>query len=456
MQLYTNFGGSSMKLYQHQLKAIKNMKNGCILCGGVGTGKSITSLAYFLTKVCNGSIEVKENDDIDYIPPTVMRELYIITTARKRDTFEWEKELNRWGLSSNEEKFREINSTNVKIVIDSWNNVSKYDKVRGAFFIFDEQRVVGYGKWARSFIRIAKLNKWILLSATPGDTWNDYMAVFIANGFYANKTDFYNQHVIMKWNQQYGFPKIERYVDLDILIKHRDDILVDMKYDKITIPHHIYVECDYDKKMYDKVRNERIDIFNMSPVDGKPEPLDDIAAVIRVLRKIVGESQSRVNELSKIIDDKKKVIVFYNFNYERYILRNFCESNGLTYAEWNGDKHQALPEGDEWVYLVQYTAGAEGWNCVTCNTIVFYSQSYSYKQTLQACGRIDRLNTTYSDLYYYHFTSKSSIDYMMKKTLDRKEEFNEKKAANGIFFDEEEDPFASRYSQKEEINYGIA
>ena len=435
-----------MKLYKHQSDAIKNMKNGCILCGGVGTGKSMTSLAYFLTRVCNGTITVDDNENVEYIPPTIMRELYIITTARKRDTFEWEKELNRWGLSSNEEKFRDVNSCNAKSVIDSWNNVSKYDQVRGAFFIFDEQRVVGYGKWAKSFIKIARTNKWVLLSATPGDTWIDYMSVFIANGFYRNKTDFYDQHVIMKWNQTYGFPKIERYDGLDILIKHRDDILVDMKFNRITIPHHIYVECDYDEEMYKKVQKERIDIFSMNPVDGKPEPLDDIAAVIRVLRKIVGESISRVNELRKIVDDKKRVIVFYNFNYERYILRNFCESNGIDYAEWNGEKHQALPEGDSWVYLVQYIAGAEGWNCVTCNTIVFYSQSYSYKQTLQACGRIDRLNTTYSDLYYYHFTSKSSIDYMIKKALDRKEEFNEKKAAKSIFAEvDDEDPFAKYY-----------
>ena len=425
-----------MKLYSHQVTAIDKMKNGCVLCGGVGSGKSITALTYYMTKVCDG--RYFEGGDTELPNSTIP--LYIITTARKRDSKEWDSELSRWCLSTN----GDISWLNTKVVVDSWNNITKYLGVKDAFCIFDEQRVVGYGSWSKTFIKIAKCNRWIMLSATPGDSWVDYMSVFIANGFYKHKTDFYNKHVVVKWNQMSAYPKIERYDNIDLLIRHRDDILVDMKFDRTTTPHHIDIYCDYDKERYKYVNKEKRDIFYFEET-GKEKPLNDISAVIRVLRHIVNIHNSRTKELMNIYKKHGKIIIFYNFNYERDILREWCSSYNIVYKEWNGSIHEDIPTDEKWVYLVQYTAGAEGWNCTTCNTIVFYSQSYSYKQTAQACGRIDRLNTKYSDLYYYHFTSKSSIDIVIKKTLDRKEEFNEAKASRDIFKEEDEDPFESQY-----------
>ena len=134
--------------------------------------------------------------------------------------------------------------------------------------------------------------------------------------------------------------------------------------------------------------------------------------------------------LLEIVEDHPKAIIFYNFDYELEILRNLYYGEDVEIAEWNGHKHQPIPRGDKWIYLVQYTAGAEGWNCITTDTIIFYSQNYSYKVLKQASGRIDRLNTPYTDLYYYHLVSKSGIDLAISRALKNKKQFNETRFVN--------------------------
>lgn len=91
-------------------------------------------------------------------------DLCIITTARKRDTGEWDEELAHFYMSTDPEH----DIYEHKVVVDSWNNIGKYVGVKNAFFIFDEQRVVGKGAWVKSFYKITQNNEWILLSATPG------------------------------------------------------------------------------------------------------------------------------------------------------------------------------------------------------------------------------------------------------------------------------------------------
>ena len=401
----------AIPLYDYQLDAIKRMKNGCILCGGVGSGKSRTSLAYYYLKQ-GGDVAPK-----DYIPMTNPKDLYIITTARKRDTLEWEGELSPFLLSPNPE----VNYYKNTIVIDSWNNIKKYANVTGAFFIFDEQRVVGSGAWVKAFLKIAKRNEWILLSATPGDTWSDYIPVFVANGFYKNKTEFITEHVV--YSRFSKFPKIDRYLGTGKLLRLRNDILIDMDFKRQTISHHDDAYVKYDIEKYKTAMRTRWDPY-------KNEPIQQASGLCYVLRRIVNEDDSRQIMLMEIFEDHPKLIVFYNFDYELDILKGLYYGEKVEIAEWNGHKHQPIPTSKSWVYLVQYTAGCEGWNCITTDTIVFYSQNYSYKVMQQAAGRIDRLNTPFKDLYYYHLKSRSGIDLAISKALSEKKQFNEKRWLN--------------------------
>ena len=395
---------SGINLYDFQLEAVKKMHNGCILCGDVGSGKSRTSLAYYcMQQNRSGNTIVYEK-----IRQSV-EDLYIITTARKRDTFEWDSELANFRMSTDPEN----DAFKHSVVIDSWNNIHKYKDVKGAFFIFDEQRVVGRGEWVKSFLKIAKANHWILLSATPGDKWEDYIPVFVANGFYKNRTQFYDEHVI--WDPRVSFPKIRGYFNTNRL---RDRVLVQMDDQRTTIPHHEDVFVTYDISAYRELTRTRWNPWLEKPIETASE-------LCYAWRKIVNSDDSRQMAVLEILEDHPKAIIFYNFDYELEILRGIGYEEGTEIAEWNGHKHDALPTGNKWVYLVQYTAGCEGWNCVTTDTIIFFSQNYSYKVQHQAEGRINRLNTPYQDLYYYHLRSRSGIDLAIHRALMDKKTFNE-------------------------------
>lgn len=403
-----------MKLRDYQLEAIQKMKTGCILNGGVGSGKSLTSLSYYYMqnggseKFLTGGKHKKMKDPKD---------LYIITTARKRDTMEWEGELSHFLLSTNPDTSAYKN----KVIVDSWNNIKKYKEIKGAFFIFDEQRVVGSGEWVKSFLKIAKTNGWILLSATPGDTWSDYIPVFIANGFYKNKSEFLREHAVFARYSK--FPKIEKWMGAGKLNRYRRMILVDMKFQRKTVQHHEDVYVDYDIATYKDIMKSRWDIY-------KQEPIVNAGGLCYTLRRLVNSDPSRASKLLDIFKEHPKMIVFYNFDYELDILKNLDYGKNVKVAEWNGHKHEPTPTKGKWVYLVQYTAGAEGWNCISTDTIVFYSQNYSYKIMHQSAGRIDRLNTPFEDLYYYHLKTRSSIDISIARAIKAKKNFNEKGFAN--------------------------
>lgn len=401
----------SIQLRDYQLEAVSKMRNGCILCGGVGSGKSRTALAYYY-KEQGGELGTER-----YMEMKNPRDLYIITTARKRDTLEWEGEMAPFLITTHQEISIYFNH---KVVVDSWNNIKKYKDVHGAFFIFDEQRVVGSGAWVKAFLNITRKNDWILLSATPGDTWSDYIPVFVANGFYRNKTDFNNQHVI--WSRFTKYPKIDRYIDTWKLIRYRNQILVDMEFKRLTVSHHDDIYVQYDLMKYKDVSRTRWNPY-------KDEPIVNAAELCYVWRRIVNEDESRQVALLELFEKHPKMIIFYNFDYELDILKNLYYGDGVEIAEWNGHKHQPVPEGNTWVYLVQYTAGCEGWNCIKTDTLVFYSQNYSYKVMEQARGRIDRMNTPYLDLYYYHLKSRSGIDLAISRALKEKKNFNESKYA---------------------------
>lgn len=405
-----------VKLYPHQIKALGKLKNGCILCGGVGTGKSLTSLSYYYLQQ-GGSREFLEGG-----PYTRMREhlqdLYIITTAKKRDDCDWDIEMTPFLLSREEKMYKNT------VIVDSWNNIQKYKDIKGAFFIFDEQRVIGRGAWVKAFLKIAQSNNWILLSATPGDTWSDYIPVFIANGFFKNRTEFDRNHVIYKRFSRY--PQIDRYVGEGRLLRMRNDILVEMKFDKHTIRHNIDVYAGFDKSTYKEVQKSRWNIW-------KQEPIKNAGEYCYCLRRVVNEDESRQMALLELLEDHETAIIFYNFDYELELLRDIIPA-GKDVGEWNGHKHDSIPDSNLWVFLVQYAAGSEGWNCIRTDTIIFWSQTYSYRVLEQASGRIDRLNTPYKDLYYYHLKSRSEIDRRIEVALKKKEIFNEKAFTGDIQF----------------------
>lgn len=392
-------------LFPYQMDAVKKMRNGCILNGGVGSGKSRTGLYYYF-KEQGGSI------DPDYTPMREPKDLYIITTAMKRDTYEWLKELENYKMSVDPSRSQYKN----KVVVDSWQVITKYENVENAFFIFDEDRVTGFGVWVKAFLKIAKNNDWIILSATPGDTWEQYIPVFIANGFYKNKTEFSREHII--YSRFTKYPKIDRYINQGRLIRLRNRILIDMDFDRKTEAHHEDIFCKYDAFKYKEVTKTRWDPY-------KNEPIQQASGLCYILRRIVNEDESRQKALLDLYKDHPRMIIFYNFDYELEILKNLNYGDDVEIGEWNGHKHQPVPFNKKWVYLVQYTAGCEGWNCIETDTMVFYSQNYSYKVMAQASGRIDRLNTSYKDLYYYHLKSRSGIDLAIARAVNEKKTFNE-------------------------------
>lgn len=400
----------TVRLDFHQLKALNELKTGKILAGGVGTGKSRTAIAWAFFKECGGSAKI--NGRGEWKIPTNPKDIYVITTAKKRDEMDWQSEAALFGISNNNP---EDSVGGIRFVVDSWNNIQKYKNVYDAIFIFDEQRLVGSGQWVKAFLDISRKNKWILLSATPGDTWLDYIPVFVANGFYKNRTEFKQRHVVYEHYSK--FPKVKQYLGERRLEKLRDSILVEMPLVRETTRHELYKIVEYDRELFKTVLRDRWNPYTQ-------EPIRDVSELYRLMRRVVNEDESRIWEIERLLQKHKKLIIFYNFNYELEILRNLgsiCEI-----AEWNGHKHEQVPEGNSWVYLVQYTAGAEGWNCITTDTMVFYSLPYSYKQMEQAKGRIDRMNTKFKDLYYYILRSAAPIDMAILRKLKRKENFNER------------------------------
>jgi len=377
-------------LMDHQKEAIENLNHGKILYGGVGSGKTLTSLAYYLEKESSAPI-------------------FVITTAKKRDSLDWLGEAAQLGLGESEES-----SVAGVLTIDSWNNIHKYTDVEDAFFIFDEQRLVGTGAWVKSFLKIAKNNRWILLTATPGDTWLDYAPVFIANGLYKNMTEFKREHVV--YAPYVRFPKVLRYTSTAVLEKYRNMLLVEMPFIRHTHRNYVWIEVEYDQKAYQRALKERWNPF-------ENRPIVDVAELFRVLRRIVGGGQKCVLSTREILRERKKAIIFYNFNYELELLRGL--SDEFEVAEMNGFRKDEIPKSDSWAYLVQYAAGAEAWNCIETDTVIFYSLTYSYKNFMQAQGRIDRLDTPYTELYYYILKSNSMVDNAVTRALAEKRMFNE-------------------------------
>lgn len=379
---------NTFELRPHQKDALSKLTNGSVLFGGVGSGKSMVSVAY-------------------YVQTHLDRDVYVITTAKKRDSLDWQREFARFAIGMDEGA-----TVGGLLTIDSWNNIHKFENIKGAFFIFDEQRLVGSGGWVKSFLRIARENEWIMLSATPGDSWLDFIPVFIANGFYKNRTEFKARHVVYKSYSK--FPSVDHYTNVGELVRCRNRILVKMPYERHTTRHVRIIPVDHDEALMKRVIKDRWNPY-------EERPIRQSAEMHALMRRVVSEHPSRLKALSEVMEKHPRLIVFYNFNYELEMLRGI---EGIQIAEWNGHKHQEVPDASHWLYLVQYTAGSEGWECIATNATFFWSQDYSYKRTEQAYGRIDRMNTPYSSLFYYLPMSNSYIDKAVRRAWKEKRDFN--------------------------------
>lgn len=398
----------TVELYPHQRKAVEELSHGKVLVGGVGSGKTLTALVYYVEKVLGGTVG-------DTSTMLTGKPLYVFTTARKRDEGDWQADALKVGLRGLLGPLKGISGAYPSVVVDSYNNIGKYEDVKGAFIILDEQRMVGSGSWVKTFLNLAKHNDWIMLSATPGDRWEDYIPVFIANGFYKNRTEFKREHIIYDTHTKY--PKVLRYISTGRLLKYRNKILVPMHHERHTKRHLIVKDVSYDKDLYWRVSKKRWNPYS-------EEPIKNISELAYVKRRVSNSDNSRLDFVKEIMKKHARLIIFYNFDYELETLRTLSEFR--TVREWNGYKHEQVPNESKWIYLVQYMSGAEAWNCVTTNAIVFYSQTYSYRAFEQSQGRIDRLNTPYTDLYYYILKSRSPIDSAIFKALSEKKSFNEK------------------------------
>jgi len=393
-----------IELREHQKDALREMHNGCVLYGGTGSGKGYTALHYYI-----------ENES--------PKKLFVITTARKRNDRDWEEEAESLKIFT----MGRYSSKHGEIVVDSWNNIEKYKDVEGAFFIFDEQRAVGRGTWAKMFVKIAKQNNWILLSATPGDTWMDYVPLFVANGMFKDRTDFQRKHVIFKPYMK--FPVVDRYINETKLQLLRNHILVEMPYDRLTTRHENWIEVGHNQEFMDLAWGRRWNAL-------EDKPIRDPAELFRTMRQISNMHPSRLEYVLTALKKHRRLIVWYNFDYELELLRRLPASTTLgeivPILEYNGYKKDRLPDEGPMIYLVQYVAGAEAWNCTTVNAMVFYSLTYSWRNFHQAQGRIDRMDNTHMDLYYYMLVSNTKIDSKIQEALERKEDFNERE-----FVDEE-------------------
>ena len=387
-----------VELSKGQQLAIKQLRSGNIVRGETGSGKSRTAIAYFYYSD-GGSKLVNFEDNSK---PT--KQLFIITEAKKRDDNEWEEECKPFDLD---------------VTVDSWNNIKKYSDVKNAFFIFDEQRLTGRGAWVKTFYKIIKTNKWILLSATPGDAWIDYLPVFVANGFYKNPTEFIRRHVV--YSRFTKYPLIVNYIDCGRLMKLKQLITVDIEYAKETKQHHIDVKVSHDRELYSKVMKNRWDIFS-------DKPIENASDLFRVVRRIVNTDPHRISEFERLVSEIPKVIVFYNYNYELEIIRDVLDKIKKPYSEWNGHRHDDIKTNeDEWAYVVQYLAGSNGWNCTLTNSMIFYSECGKYNKMHQASGRIDRRNTPFKELNYYHLISNASVDKRIRNAFKAGKDFNIRK-----------------------------
>lgn len=402
-----------MFLKPEQQEAVDKLQSGMILVANTGAGKSRTGIYWYFKE--NGGAFIND----DYQPMKDPKDLYIITTANKRDTHDWDRELSLYLLSTDPE----VNYYHNKVVVNSWQQIAKYKDISDAYFLFDEDHLTGSGAWVKTFLRIAQHNKWIILTATPGDKYEDYGPVFVANGYFRSIYEFKQKHLVYDYRP--GWPRFVKCIGTTRLDRLKQRIIVRMNYEHDAEVHEKDILCEFDKELYKVVVKRRWDPYRNAPIENASQ-------FCYCLRKITNLDESRIEACKQIVNEKNRVIIFYNHDPELELLKSVYWGKDISVAELNGHAHEAIPSTPKWVYLVNYAAGAEAWECTKTDTVIFYSLNYSYKTMVQAAGRIDRRNTPFSDLYYYRLKSRAPIDLAIEKCLKEKKTFNENTFAQAL------------------------
>ena len=125
--------------------------------------------------------------------------------------------------------------------------------------------------------------------------------------------------------------------------------------------------------------------------------------------------------VNRILDRGEKVVIFAKFVAEAQMLnRTF---GGLVYMGGRKDD-LSLFETEESVLVCTYGVGSMGLNLQCANNVVFYSQTFDYKEKEQATHRIFRTGQT-KTVNVYNLWINTGLEDIIKYSLDRKRDLLE-------------------------------
>ena len=174
--------------------------------------------------------------------------------------------------------------------------------------------------------------------------------------------------------------------------------------------------------------NEYSQIFELSPeesvgyendkrafLEGKYEV--GFLEVAQKFQHIYSTCQAKLDYLKKLVPTLGKVIIYVKYRDEVEQLRELFDCVVLT-----GNEKADLSrfEKDINVLICTYGVGSFGLNLQYANNIIYYTQTFDYKDKVQSMHRIYRTGQK-KDCNIYNFWVNTGLDNIIKKSLDKKE-----------------------------------